>query len=379
MKFSLANSLYLLCVSFYSNNAFSFNTPKPWPETHVVITAKYDPFSEELYDINVNGNERNVEVDILNDTELKVTHGRDIYRGKTLSNGTPFYLVEDTTLDPDEILLSQGMNSDVLAVKFGTGNSVLALPPHKSGRGTEINMSCRIDGGPRNNNTEWFWGTSSINKSGDVYSKHKCQSLTANSFNNQTIGGYSTYIERYFKVDSLRAKNIPFGMYSGSYRTSPGKYGYDKSGEVMRYTINIELLPNINNFSVDNDNIVFSVNKQSNQIVGKVQTGFNVIGSFHNSQAFDMTFNSANSVLCGGALCLSNTSAGTTIPYTTKVFDPATLQEKPVSRSGQKVTVYADQDYRLSGGLFFEFDTDNTALSGTFNDILTVRVELKLI
>ncbi|HAS8264139.1 TPA: hypothetical protein I7679_21840 [Vibrio vulnificus] len=188
--------------------------------------------------------------------------------------------------------------------------------------------------------------------------------------------------ERFFRFNRNELRKLPFGEYTGKLvsvnsdvLSIRGRLGR----EAYTYTVNLNVKTSVNSFNVDNDNVEFSVNKQSNQIIGKAQTGFNIRGSFHNSQAFDMTFTSLNNARCGGALYLSNTEANTQIPYQVRVLDPSTLQEKPVTRSGQKVTIFADKDFQLSGGLFFEFESDNTALSGTFTDVVTVRAELKII
>lgn len=375
--------ILLVCFSVFPTASYaSWNVV---PDQTISINVKYDQASREIYDLSAFGSDL-IEISIINGNEIKIKHGRDGYKGVVVPPSIDHRFARNSVPESRTHTLVGRATNETIVVDVGRGNSqVVGLPTTVANRNFDGD-GCRIT----DTWTAHFSDYQVFNtKTNSIYSADWClgrsvRSSQYSSFIFPSDGGQIGYIERYFKLPIDIINKAVLDEYVGTYLSHPTadviRIGsYDLGRELYRYVISINIKPSVNSFIIDNENINFSVNKQTSQINGKAQTGFTVQGSFLNSQAFDMTFNSANSALCGGALCLLNTLVGTTVPYTTKVFDPATLQEKPVSRNGQKVTIYADQDYRLSGGLFFEFDTENTALSGTFNDILTVRVELKLI
>lgn len=355
------------------------------PDQVVHINVKYDQQARMFYDLTANGLDF-TEISIIDDNQIKIRHSRDGYKGVRVPPSSSFRFVRDTYFELKNYDLVGVSKRDILPINIGRGNSkIIGMPTTSASRYYYSNGCTQSD-----NWTEGFVSFDAwVTKNSAFYSPDACLGMFGVTtqyadyvFPND--GAAIGYVERYFELDLRTINKLPLDTYFGIYDSLPTadviRIGNTDLGrEMYRYMISIELKPSINSFRIDNENLSFSVNKQSSTINGKAQTGFTVIGSFLNSQAFDMTFNSTNSSLCGGEFCLLNTSLGTTIPYTTKVFDPSTLQEKPVSKNGQKVTVYADQNYHLSGGLFFEFDTKNTNLSGTFNDLLTVMIELKLI
>ncbi|WP_434998438.1 hypothetical protein ACRZ5S_06530 [Vibrio scophthalmi] len=355
----------------------------PLPEQNITINVKYDKDTRQFYDLELFGS--NYFDFQINESGFRIKHGRDGFVGMStvwkeqwirigVSNGGEQGVKNLVNVHTGERISYQvGLISAYFKMRAtrwvahsNNSQNCLSTQQLQSGM-NDVIFNLRDTFSSAWCNTQ-FWEVDHYNYGNDV----------------RNIGN----IDRMFRFSMDDIDNLSFGSYQGSFRSKGVMLHQTYSGNVQKvdeiiefynFTLTLEIKPSVNSFTIDSDSLNFSVNKQNSNINGKAQTGFTVQGSFLNSQAFDMTFNSSNSALCGEALCLANSAAGTTIPYMVNVFDPATLLEKPVSRSGQKVTIYADQDYRLSGGLFFEFDTDNTALSGTFNDILTVRVELKLI
>lgn len=352
------------------------------PDQIININIKYDQATQQFYDISATGSDL-IELSVIDGNQIKIKHGRDGYKN-VFATGVIRYARNSHSEVRSHNLIGRSTN-ETMAIDVGRGNSKIVGIPAAGG-------SRNFDGNGCQSTDTWAGGFTRYDvyhtKTNSVYSGDWClgqgSTIQSSGYTFPNDAGQIGYIERYFKFSKDIIDNISMDEYMGIYQSHSTadviRIGNANLGrELYRYVISMNIKPSINRFVINDESLDFSVNKQNSNINGKAQTGFTVQGSFLNSQAFDMTFNSGNSALCGGVLCLSNSAAGTTIPYMVNVFDPATLLEKPVSRSGQKVTIYADQDYRLSGGLFFEFDTDNTALSGTFNDILTVRVELKLI
>ncbi|ODS04500.1 hypothetical protein RJD39_21170 [Vibrio scophthalmi] len=377
--------LRMLLIFFTVLPTVSYASWNVVPDQTININVKYDQASNQFYDLSAFGSDL-IEVSIVNGNEIKIKHGRDGYKGVVVPAYESHRYTRNSFPENRSHTLVGRSTNEAITIDIGRGSSkVMGMPTSNS-----IN---HYDGYGCSTTDTWTATFTNYevfhSKTNSVYSGDWCIGRYSNlsqygSFTFPNDGGQIGYIERYFKFSLDVINSMPLDEYVGTYLSHPTadviRIGSSNFGrELYRYVISVNLKPSVNRFVIDNENISFSVNKQASQIKGKSQTGFDIRGSFHNSQAFDMTFNSSNSALCGEALCLLNSAAGTTIPYMVNVFDPATLLEKAVSRNGQKVTIYADQDYRLSGGLFFEFDTENTAVSGTFNDILTVRVELKLI
>ncbi|MCY9804863.1 hypothetical protein OTK51_15650 [Vibrio scophthalmi] len=372
LKKVFMQSIFLSLLLLFSSFCYS-EFPNPLPNQVMTINLKYDREAREIYGLNAFGSNF-IEANIKGDG-FEITHGRDGFIGTT---GDGRYSVGMVNSDVGENFLINTIDGTRVSYYVGMIKNRMHFNARTHFYPKQTNTNCRSIPTIRDNTVNDV-----VFESVDPFLPTLCRVnmyyTRAYSFDDVNKSGE---IKRYFKFDMNILDKLDFGTYQGQFFTTPAhifsRYNIEKL-EPYTFNITLDIEPSITVFSVDSESINFSVNKQTNQIIGKAQTGFDIRGSFHNSQAFDMTFNSSNSALCAGALCLSNSVEGTTIPYMVKVFDPATLLEKPVSRNGQKVTINADQEYRLSGGLFFEFDTDNTALSGTFNDILTVRVELKLI
>ncbi|EHH0795691.1 hypothetical protein V6448_001752 [Vibrio vulnificus] len=369
---------------FYSAQSLSNNDFNIVPDQFININLNYDPLLDLLYNEKASGSDYIV-TEKLNDFELKVSHGRDGYIGVRQLNynqgtgGAVWLQIRRNTGSEIPSFHISNPNGKQSTVDTYLGNSSIRYYTSEHNAGSGNSNGCNISGLSEN-----VLNTVVVTKTSSPYSSDSCFSGSywsrAGFFSNDvTEVGFK---ERFFRFNRNELRKLPFGEYTGklvSVNSDVISIRGRLGREAYTYTVNLNVKTSVNSFNVDNDNVEFSVNKQSNQIIGKAQTGFNVRGSFHNSQAFDMTFTSLNNARCGGALCLSNTEANTQIPYQVRVLDPSTLQEKPVTRSGQKVTIYADKDFQLSGGLFFEFESENTALSGTFNDVVTVRAELKII
>lgn len=355
------------------------------PDQTINISVKYDQSSQQFYGLSASGSDL-IEVSIIDGNTIKIHHGRDGYKGVRVPAGTSHRFARNTALETRTHALVGNSTNGTIVVDVGRGNSkIMGLPTTSAGRNFD-GIGCRTT----DTWTAQFTSYQVYNtKTNSIYSGDWClgQNATLSQYGDfifPSDGGQIGYVERYFKFPMDIVNKIALDEYVGIYQSAPTadvirNGNFDLGRELYRYVISVNIKPSINSFLVDHENLIFAVNKQSTQIVGKAQTGFNIQGAFLNSQAFDLTLTSSNNALCSGELCLVNSAASTTIPYTAKVFDPSTLLEKRISRSGQKITIYSDKDYHLSGGLLFEFDTENTALSGGFNDILTVRVELKLI
>lgn len=355
------------------------------PDQTINISVKYDQESQQFYDLNASGSDL-IDVSMVDGNAIKIKHGRDGYKGVVVPAYSDHRFARDSRQESRSHTLFGRLTKEVITLDVGRGNSKIMGMPTTTAERNFDGIRCRT--------TDTWTGSFKPyevfnTKIVSVYSFDWCLGQTAQTsqyadFTFPNNGGAIGYIERYFKFSLDSINRMPLDEYVGTYSSHPTadviRRGISDLGrELYRYVISINIKPSINSFIVDNENIDFLINKQSSQIIGKAQTGFKVRGSFHNSQAFNMTFSSLNNARCGGALCLSNTEANTQIPYQIRVLDPSTLQEKPVTSSGQKVTIFADKDFQLSGGLFFEFESDNTALSGTFNDVVTVRAELKII
>ncbi|HAU8293436.1 TPA: hypothetical protein I7152_11100 [Vibrio vulnificus] len=371
--------MMLILISFKS-----FSSWNRVPDQTIYINAKYDQESRQFYDITASGSDW-IDISLIDGNQIKIKHGRDGYKGRLIPRYSNHRYARNTLSESrNQTLLGRAVNESFV-IDVGRGNSsIIGIPTTFIGRNYD-GSGCRIT----DTWTAHFQPYQvSTNKTNSIYSGDWCLGASANS------GQYVDYVfptdvtsigfvERYFRFPLDKINNLPLDTYMGTYESSPTadviRIGNSDLGrEAYRYIISFQIKPSINSFTVDNENIVFSVNRQNNIIVGKSQTGFNIRGSFWNSQSFDIEFLSLNNALCGGNLCLYNSSSRTTLPYTVKVLDPSTLQEKMVSRSGQKVGIDADKNYQISGGIFFEFESDNTSLSGTFNDVATLRVELKL-
>ncbi|HDZ3732066.1 TPA: hypothetical protein RSW61_003693 [Vibrio harveyi] len=366
----------------------SFYSYSDWnrvPDQTIYINAKYDQESQQFYDLSASGSDL-IEISLVEGNQIKIKHGRDGYKGVIVPAYSLYRVARNTAPESKSQILRGNSKSESFSIDVGRGGSkVVGIPTTNTNRAFDGD-GCRMSDTWTNHfqSFEVF-----ANKTNSIYSSDWClaprnRSSQYNSFVFPSNGGQIGFIERYFRFPINKINNLPLDSYSGTYESYPTadvirSGNTDLGREMYRYIISFEIRPSINSFIVDNENLAFSVNRQHDRILGKAQTGFNIRGSFHNSQSFDFTFTSLNNASCSGSLCMINTSASTALPYTVKVLDPSTLQEKKVTRSGQKVTIDADQNYQLSSGLFFEFESDNTALSGTFYDVVTVRAELKII
>ena len=372
---------FLTILSLFSREAYS-----AWnrvPDQTIHINAKYDQASSEIYDITATGVDF-IEAFLVEGNQIQLTHSRDGYKGMQVPVNTIYRYDRRNFVNARKTTLIGVGSKESFSVDIGEGNSsILGIPTIDVIENGDTGNGCRIE-------DSWHGHGSPYNivaiKTNKRYQSDWCQARSAEVGFNFTFplqGAEIGTITKFFKIPLEQINRLPLGDYVGSYQSSPDSdtiwdnqlgYGHEK----YTYIITLDMKPSINSFTVDNENLAFSVNRQSERILGRTQTGFNIRGNFHNSQSFELTFSSLNNALCSGSLCMSNISAGTVLPYAVKVLDPSSLQEKIVSRSGQKVTIDADKNYQLSSGLFFEFDSNNTALSGSFKDVVTVRVELKL-
>lgn len=374
--------ILLFSILAYSTLSYA-RIPNSLQDQNITITVKYDKETQEFYDLSATGSNY-FNYQIRNDG-FEITHGRDGFIGAS------------TEFNNQSIRVGLDTNQD-LGVKYLINTSTGAKASLDVGL---LSAFFRYQGQSANahsDNAQNCQSTSPL-KQGlndvrfrlrDPFSYARCNTkfwFSGNHNYGSDVSNIGT-IERYFRFDIDQLNKLEFGIYQGNFinqgvylnqifNSDPNNIG--RTTERYNFNVQLEIKPSINSFKVDSENLAFSVNRQHDRILGKAQTGFNIRGSFHNSQSFDLTFTSLNNASCSGSLCMINTSASTALPYTVKVLDPSTLQEKKVTRSGQKVTIDADQNYQLSSGLFFEFESDNTALSGTFNDVVTVRAELKII
>ncbi|WP_367971396.1 hypothetical protein RJD38_02860 [Vibrio scophthalmi] len=369
--------IFLFFMAFSNSSYASWNVV---PNLNLEINLKYDPYLKSFYDLTSSGSVL-LDLDEVSRGEFKFKHGRDSYIGVSIPDPIHGWYeniqakrhVTITTLSMEGVNSGVSKRFDILTT-LGVGRYIPELIQR-------VAWWASADG------CVATMGNSGviINPNSISYINSWCNSDAWGMKSNAILSPGGT-VERYFKFPLDELNKLPFGLYSGvlnsrnqEYLSSPDRGANADGHEEYIYTVNLEVRPSITNFTVDDEYLSFSITKQKTGIIGLSQTGFNIQGAFLNSQAFDLTLTSSNNALCSGELCLSNSVASTVIPYVAKVFDPSTLLEKRISRSGQKITIYSDKDYHLSGGLLFEFDTENTALSGEFNDILTVRVELKLI
>ncbi|MED7816346.1 hypothetical protein VYI99_08765 [Vibrio cholerae] len=377
----------MIKVSFIFLIVFSITSYASWnvvPDQTIIINAEYDQETEQFYDVNASGSDL-IEISIIDGNQIKIKHGRDGYKNVVIPERTEHRFARNTTAENRLHTLVGRSTNEIINLDVGRGNSRIFGVPTTAVGGAHDGSGCKTT----DTWTQHFTHYEVFHtKTNSVYQSDWCLGRNARStqYAATTLpnnGGQIGYIERYFRFPLNSMNKIPFDAYVGTYHSLPTadvlREGNSNLGrEAYRYIITVNIKPSVNIFTVDNENISFSVNKNNNQIIGKAQTGFNIKGSFHNSQAFDMTFTSLNNALCSGALCLSNTNSSSQIPYQVSVLDPSTLQEKAVSQSGQKATIYADKDFQLSSGLYFSFDNKNKTLSGTFSDTLTIRAELKI-
>lgn len=377
----------MIKVSFIFLLVFSITSYASWnvlPDQTIIINAEYDQETEQFYDVNASGSDL-IEISIIDGNQIKIKHGRDGYKNVQIPPRTTHRFVRNTNGESRSHTLVGRSTNERINLNVGRGNSRIIGP-------ITTHAGRQFDGGGCKTTDTWTANFTPYEvfhtKTNSVYQSDWCLGQIARTTQYSTVtfpnhGGQIGYIERYFRFPLNSMNKIPFDAYVGTYQSHPTADviridNTDLGREAYRYVITVNIKPSVNKFTVDNENISFSVNKNNDQIIGKAQTGFKIKGSFRNSQAFDMTFTSLNNALCSGALCLSNTNASSQIPYQVSVLDPSTLQEKSVSRSGQKVTIYADKDFQLTSGLHFSFDNKNKTLSGTFSDTLTIRAELKI-
>ncbi|TWD40947.1 hypothetical protein FB440_104110 [Vibrio crassostreae] len=370
IRFLFYATLFLPFCSYSFNQA----TPKV-----VNINASYDPYLKEFYDITYSGLSY---IDIVQESnnEILIKHSRDGYMGRSAPAGQEYFISRITSRVTPKAVIVGPEDTINIDASFGT-NTLFGFPRSAFGAAPG-GTGCSITFNTGDNFVSFVSTVHQATRYADARCfgyRHRVTQYASQGFPNsaQDIGT----VELFLRFNGI--ENKTFGTYSGSYITNSSdtyvKFPTDEIGnEMYTYNINLKIIPNINILTVDSNSLIYKVNRENTKIVGKVNTAFTLKGAFHNSQSFDMTFTSLNNAQCSGDLCMSNPSAGTVLPYTVKILDPSTLQEKTISRNAQKVTISADKDYQLSSGLFFEFDTNKTSLSGTFNDTMTLRAELKL-
>ncbi|MGD1448230.1 hypothetical protein [Vibrio harveyi] len=372
--------IILLVALVFSSYGFGRVPEGALPEQNITINIKYDKNERRFFDVSATGSQY-LDFDVRDDGFV-LTHGRDGLIGVRTEVNQQGIAAFVMNRGENRAQLTNTSNGSVVPFQVGLVSSSIRILMENKFFGSATSSNC---------NRQNFQEYSTTNVKFILQDPFSASSCRTESFysSNYNFGDNVInigLIERFFRFDMKALDELEFGVYEGIFSDNSSSFirldyldGRQYNvGEVYNFRIRLEMMPSINSFSVDNDNLAFLVTRQRNEIVGKAQTGFNVRGSFYNSQSFSLSFTSLNSAMCQGALCMINGDTGMVLPYTVGVLDPVTLQDKLVTRSGQQITVDADKKFQLFSRLFFEFESFDTALSGTFNDTITLRVEMKL-
>lgn len=353
--------------------------PDVMPDQNITINVKYDKDEKKFFDFSATGSQF---IDFqLRDDGFVITHGRDGFLGLCTEFNQQGIAAMVTNKGANQIQLASTSTGSTIPVQVGLVSSSIKMLTGPGFFGQPSNNNCNWQDFPGwdvgdikfylNNPFESSWCTTT-----SFFSHDYC---FGNNVNN--IG----LIERFFRFDMRALDESEFGVYESTFSDNSSYIRLDYFDhptvnvmEMYRFRIRVEMMPSINSFSVDNENLAFLVTRQKDKITGKAQTGFNIRGSFYNSQSFNLSFTSLNNARCEGALCMFNSETGKVIPYKVGVLDPVTLQNKLVTRNDQSITIDADKKFQLHSGLLFEFEDFDTALSGTFNDTVTLRAEMSL-
>ncbi|MET2851039.1 hypothetical protein ABXV24_04085 [Vibrio owensii] len=370
--------IFILTSSGFANASWNVV-----PDQVFNINAKYDQYKKEFYDLVLTGPEGG-SVQILSNNEILINHGRNGFVNRTVSNRTRVQYIRNTYLEPRFITMIGSKSRQEIKIDVGLRTTQHYGPALQQnfGGGNMVN-GCNIT--YPNGLQPFFQFWMNGNLTGDLYSGNNCQSIVFDTFSatfpNSARG--VGFVERIFKFDENKLNTVTFDKYQVTYRTNPrSDYLYDvntgSGHEVYQYNISIDIVSNINSIDVESSNLVFSVSKANGLVKGYAQTGFKVDGAFHNSQAFDISFTSLNSSQCQGEFCLRNSDSNKTIKYKVNVLDPGTLTSLDFYKNNEKKTIYSDNIQNLNGTLKFEFQSNDSSLSGNFTDVISMLVAIKI-
>lgn len=375
--FKIIFSMFIFAIPSFSYAQWSIV-----PDQVFNINVKYDQYKKEFYDLVLTGPEGG-SIQILSNNEILISHGRNGFIDELVANRTKIKYVRNTFLEPRFITMIGTKTQESIKVDVGLRNTQHYGPAlQQNFGGGNLSNGCNISYTAL---TPFFRFWMNGNLTGNLYEPNHCESIIfdtfGSSFPNSARG--VGFVERVFKFDEKKLNTVSFGEYQVTYRTHPQSdflrdENHGVGREVYQYNIVVDIVKNINSISIEDNNLVFSVSKAGGTINGVAQTGFKVIGAFHNSQAFNVTFSSNNASLCAGNFCLRNMDTSKTIKYSVEVLDPTTMINLNFNKNNEVKTIYSDNIQDLNGVLRFGFQSNDNTLQGNFSDVISMMVSLKL-
>ncbi|KFA99253.1 hypothetical protein [Vibrio sp. ER1A] len=357
----------------FANNGFV-------ADKHYDMKIKYDPSSGEFYDLKFL-NSLHSSIEKLSSSEIKVIHTTDNLLGTTVGG-----------------VVDQGIVNTLSANKnFSLTSTSGHYPPITGETGIKKAQLYAIYQG----NTYYYPGfnngCSTAYRTGSVYELTVIDPYKgALCLTTLYIGLGSTYtsdptasfIERYFKFDLNQLNDAGYGTYKGTYIANNQAMTYYQGAHPQNtwnvtqnyiYHITVEIISSLAEITVTNPNLNFSVSKKNNYIEAYAETSFNINGFFNDYSKINITVTSANAGQCKNSnLCLYNASSNMSIPYELEIFEGSnstTAKFKYSNDTGYIVPSHRNHSY---GNMRFSLLSNESGLTGKFNDVLTIRASLPL-